>query len=546
LNDIIEFLPDAIYAINNEKKITAWNRAIEEMTGVKKEAMLDKGDFEYALPFFGQRKPILIDMLDEFNKEIVSYYKYVEYGEKIYAESYIPAIYGGKGAHLWHVAAPLFDRNGKRFGSIEVIRDVTYIKDKEYSLKESLRKKDVAEAAAKAKSEFLATMSHEIRTPMNGIIGLTNLALQTDLTEQQRDYLGKIGISAHNLLTIINDILDYSKIEADKMKLETLNFNLKDIISNVSGLIHPSAEKKGLKFSSMIDEQIPLYLEGDPVRLQQILMNLTGNAVKFTDAGEVVIRADLYNKFRKDDQDCILLRFSVRDTGIGLTQMQIENLFQLFTQADSSISRKFGGTGLGLAISKRIVQLMGGEISVVSEIGKGSTFSFLIPLAIAKQVEVIDSSSPADNKDKEKSKVGSDKDIHALMKQLAGNRVLLIEDNFINQQIAAEILKQAKIKVAVANNGKEALEIMNQESFDLILMDIQMPEMDGYEAAQIIRRNEKFKTIPIIAMTAQAMSGDKEKCLAAGMSDYIAKPIGALTLYHTLSRWLEPKIETRK
>jgi PAS domain S-box-containing protein len=546
LNDIIEFIPDATFVINQEKKITAWNRAIEEMSGIKKEVMLGRGDYEYALPFFGRRRPILIDLvdkseLDKSDKEIYTLYKYVERGNKIYAESYIPTLYGGKGAHLWHVAAPLFDRDGNRFGSIEVIRDVTDIKAKEESLKESLRSKEVAEAATKAKSEFLATMSHEIRTPMNGIIGLVNLAIQTDLTEKQRDYLTKIETSAQNLLTIINDILDFSKIEADKMNLEILDFNLEDVLINVSGLTYPSAAEKGLELFFHIGDLVPLHLEGDPLRLQQILMNLTSNAVKFTDKGEVVIRVDLYDKFKSGEKDYTRLRFSVRDTGIGLTEEQIKKLFQLFTQADGSITRRYGGTGLGLAISKRLVQLMGGEIDVSSKIGKGSTFTFLIPFGIGKKREEFDSTATTDKKIEMADRVVHDADKKFLMAQLGGNRVLLVDDNFINQQIAREILEQAKIKVVVAVNGKDALNKINQELFDLVLMDIQMPEMDGYKATEIIRQDQRFKAIPIIAMTAQAMSGDKEKCLAAGMNDYIAKPINASAFYLTLSRWLKPK-----
>jgi PAS domain S-box-containing protein len=546
LNDIIEFIPDATLIIDRDKKISAWNRALEEMTGIKKEAMLGKGDYEYALPFYGRRRPILIDLLDksELDKsdnEIYTLYKYVERGNKIYAESYIPTLYGGKGAHLWHVAAPLFDRDGKRFGSIEVIRDVTDIKAKEASLKESLRSKEVAEAATKAKSEFLATMSHEIRTPMNGIIGLVNLTIQTDLTEKQRDYLTKIETSAQNLLTIINDILDFSKIEADKMHLNILKFNLENVMTNVYDLTYPDAVKKGLAFFFHIDDYVPLSLEGDPLRLQQILMNLISNAVKFTDKGEVVIRVELYDKFKSGERDYTRLRFSVRDTGIGLTPEQIKNLFQLFTQADGSITRRYGGTGLGLAISQRLVQLMGGEIDVSSEIGKGSTFTFLIPLGIGEKAEKFDSAATTDKKIEMTARVVHDTDKKSLMAQLGGNCVLLVDDNFINQQIAREILETAKIKVVVAKNGKDALDKINQELFDLVLMDIQMPEMDGYKATEIIRQDQRFKAIPIIAMTAQAMSGDKEKCLAAGMNDYITKPINAQTLFLTLSRWLKLK-----
>ncbi|HON59656.1 MAG TPA: response regulator [Smithella sp.] len=534
LGDIIEFLPDAIYVIDNEKKIIAWNRAIEDMTGVKKSELLDKGNYEYALPLFGRRQPILIDLLDTFNKEILALYQYVEYGEKIYAESYRPSLYGGRGAHLWHVAAPLYDREGNRFGSIEVIRNVTDIKAKEKNLRDSLRRKEIAEAATRAKSEFLATMSHEIRTPMHGIIGLTDLVLQTELTGPQRDYLEKIKMSAHNLMVIINDILDYSKIEAEKMQLETVRFNIRKVISHVFDLTYPDARKKGLELVLHVDEKIPVCIEGDPLRLQQVLMNLASNAVKFTQQGRVVISAERHETAGREENNDTWLKFSVRDTGIGMTEKQTENLFQLFAQADNSVSRKYGGTGLGLAISQRIVQLMGGQISVSSEIGKGSTFVFMIPLREAQEQGITD---PWTGEEKDSAGYSAEEEREQWMTRLAGKSVLLVEDNFINQQIAAEILRQAKMHVTVAGSGGEVLEIMAGETFDVILMDVQMPEMDGYQVTRMLRNNEKFKTIPIIAMTAQAMDGDREKCLEAGMNDYVAKPVSASDLYRVLSRW---------
>jgi len=666
LNDIIEFIPDATLVIDREGRVIAWNRAIEEMTGFTKDAVLGKGHYEYAIPFYGRRKPMLIDLLDKRDKKLEVSYKYVERGSKIYAETYIPELRNGQGAHLWGVAAPLFDKDGNRFGSIEVIRDITEIKAKEKSLEESLRSKEIAEEATKAKSAFLANMSHEIRTPMNGIIGLVNLALQTDLSDKQRDYLNKIESSAQGLLVIINDILDYSKIEADKMKLETLDFNLEEIMTHISDIMYPHAAQKSLDLFFHIDRNVPLALKGDPLRLQQVLINLIGNAVKFTEKGEVVVRVDLSDKFRSGRKDYIRLKFSVKDTGIGLTKEQMGDLFELFTQADSSVTRRYGGTGLGLAISRQIVQLMGGKIEAASEAGKGSVFTFLIPLGVGKKKKanrmplpvttlknkralVVDESPTAREvladylesfgfkvttaasgskalkilKEKnnfhlllvasETSAQDGIKIVRMIRKNaaldaipavmivstslqddiksvaeklgvkyflkrpfhrsnlldammnifgqtikkvfpavrnpvkaparepLAGKRILLVEDNFINQQVAREILQQAGLKVVVAENGKDALGKIRQEQFDLVLMDVQMPEMDGYQATKIIRRNKKFKSLPIIAMTAQAMSGDKEKCLNAGMNDYIAKPISVQNTLNVLSRWLYSK-----
>jgi PAS domain S-box-containing protein len=538
LGDIIEYLPDAIYVIDIEKKIIAWNKALEDMTGVKKSDLLNKGNYEYALPLFGRRQPILIDLLDTFNKEILSLYQYVEYGEKIYAESYRPSLYGGRGAHLWHVAAPLYDREGNRFGSIEVIRDVTDIKAKEKNLRESLRRKEIAEAATRAKSEFLATMSHEIRTPMHGIIGLTDLVLQTELTAPQRDYLEKIKMSAHHLMVIINDILDYSKIEADKMTLESVRFNLRNVIQHVFDLTYPDARKKALELVLHIDRNLPAFVEGDPLRLQQVLMNLASNAVKFTQQGRVFISVERHETGDEEGTNHAWLKFSVQDTGIGMTEKQMESLFQLFAQADNSVSRKYGGTGLGLAISQRIVHLMGGQISVTSQIGKGSTFVFMIPLQEAQDRGAMDQRT---EEEKDFTGYSVEEERKRWIDQLAGKNVLLVEDNFINQQIAAEILRQAKMCVTIAGSGKEVLEIMAGEPFDVILMDVQMPEMDGYQVTRMLRNNEKFKTIPIIAMTAQAMDGDREKCLEAGMNDYVAKPVSAADLYRALSRWVGSK-----
>ena len=666
LNDIIEFIPDATLVIDRDGRVIAWNRAIEEMTGITKDAILGKGHYEYAIPFYGRRRPMLIDLLDKRDKKMEALYKYVERGSKIYAESYISGLRDGQGAHLWSVAAPLFDKDGNRFGSIEMIRDVTEIKAKEKSLEESLRGREIAEEATRAKSAFLANMSHEIRTPMNGIIGLVNLALQTGLTEKQKDYLNKIESSAQGLMVIINDILDYSKLEADKMKLEILDFNLEDVMTHISDIMYPNAVQKRLDLLFHIDRDVPLFLKGDPWRLQQVLMNLIGNAVKFTEKGEVVVRVEACARFKRGRKDYIHLKFSVRDTGIGLTKEQMGDLFELFTQADSSVTRRYGGTGLGLAISRQIVQLMGGTIEATSEAGKGSVFSFMIPLEPGKKKKggkTSFSGTPFKNKrvlivDKNPTaqkiladylegiglsvttaasgskalKILKEKDnFHLLLVEsgtsaqdgikivrmirknaalaaipavmivstsfqddtktvaeklgvkyflkkpfhrsnlldammnifgqtikkvspavrnpvkapateaLAGQRILLVEDNFINQQVAREILQQAGLKVVVAENGKDALGKIRQEQFDLVLMDVQMPEMDGYQATKIIRRNKKFKSLPIIAMTAQAMSGDKEKCLNAGMNDYIAKPISIQNTLSVLSRWLYSK-----
>jgi PAS domain S-box-containing protein len=413
------------------------------------------------------------------------------------------------------------DAGGRPVAFLSIFRDCTARKQAEEA---AARAREAAESANRAKSQFLANMSHEIRTPMNGIIGMTALALDGPLTPPQAECLEMIHSQAASLLTIVNDILDFSKIESRRVELETVPFTLAHAVDEVVKPLAVRAREKGISLGRTIDAGVPGRIVGDPVRLKQILTNVIGNAVKFTEEGSVTL--DVSVEPAGDDGQMLHLR--VADTGIGIPPEKVAAIFEPFRQVDGSMTRRFGGTGLGLAIASTLVELMGGAITVDSAPGRGSTFDITIP-AIPAPANVRTESAVS-------AEIAAAARRAAAPERLA--RVLVAEDNIVNQRVAAALLTKRGHSVTVVNNGREAVAALKREPFDLVLMDVQMPEMDGFEATAAIREMERDtgRRVRIVAMTAHAMSGDRERCLAAGMDGYLSKPIDQRSLFEVIEK----------
>ena len=648
LRTLIDNVPDAIYAKDTESRYVLVNQAMAAGVDTTPAELLGRTVFECYPPEQAQR------FFDDDREVMRS-------GQALIGREEV-ALDRSTGAQRWMLTTkvPLRDDGGRIVGIVGISRDIGELR----RVQELRIAKERAEAANEGKSRFLANMSHEIRTPMNAILGMSQLALQSGLNDAQARYVNHVQRAAESLMSILNDILDLSKIEAGHLEMECVEFDLDEVLDRLAAVIGLKAEEKGIELVYALPPRLPRRLLGDQTRLGQVLLNLASNAVKFTERGEVVVSAAQSER----EDGAVRLVFEVRDTGIGLRSEEIARLFQPFTQADSSTTRRFGGTGLGLAISHRLVQMMGGEITVDSEPGRGSRFRFsarfgLPEAAVGKQpgyeslhglrILVVDDNecareqmadmtramslhtetaadggtaltaiSAADGTDSffdlvlldwkmpgmdgvevarqlagmilrhkppavlmvtafsrdearrrateaaapmaamlakpvtpstlldacldvllpgrpGSATVDRENAIFAPQWQsLAGARLLLVEDNPVNQELACELLRRAGIEVVVADNGLRALHMLEQQTFDCVLMDCQMPELDGYEATRRLRQDARWRQLPVIAMTANAMVGDREKALAAGMNDHIAKPIKLAQLFGTLDRWI--------
>ncbi len=502
LNSVIANSPVGIVATGTDGAVNLCNPTFEKLFQVRQEDILGRP---------------LVDLIanNEFRAELESNQDRVLQGQT----THIVGRRSRSDGSLVDVevfAVPIFT-DGATTGVLTLYQDITDRKRAEAALWTA---KEAAEAASRAKSEFLANMSHEIRTPMNGIIGMTELALETDLNAEQREYLGMVKTSADSLLTLINEILDFSKIEAGKLEIENIDFEFKQSIGETLKTLALRAHVKNLELTWRAGPGVPERLKGDMGRLRQVLVNLVGNAVKFTEQGEVTVDVEK----QAEDDSGVLLHFRVRDTGIGIPKEKQEMIFDAFTQADSSSTRNYGGTGLGLAITSRLVELIGGKLWVESELGQGSTFHFTGHFGFAG-----DDGAARETPDPE---------------ILSGVRVLLVDDNQTNRKILVEMLAAWGLHPHATDGGRIALEALARAHergvpFRLVITDMQMPEMDGLEATRQIRSEEQAKGrhIAIIAMTANAMSGDRERCVASGMDDYVSKPISRRSLEEAIERF---------
>lgn len=501
LQSILDNTTSLFYVKDRQGRYLMVNRRFLEVLQLTEEQVIGHTAADISSPEQAKR-------FDALDQELLATGKPIQVEEKLTIPS--------ADIHILLTKFPLRDKNNNIYGISGIATDIT---ERVQNSEQLIVAKTEAEDARKMQEQFLANMSHEIRTPMNGIVGMTNLLLETKLTPQQQQFAGVIRRSADNLLVIIDDILDLSKIKAGKLTIERIYFHLKDVTANIWALFEARILKKGLTFEISVDPRLPALLAGDPHRLNQVLINLVGNAAKFTQQGS--IKVDI--KLEKQEDKTAHLLFSVSDTGIGITPEQLPYIFDSFSQAGTDITRKYGGTGLGLTICQQLLAMQGGSIEVISEPGKGTIFSFRI--AYGCDTTAIIGAQPQKSQPQNQH-------------QFAGKHFLVVEDNPINQQLIEYVIKKAGADVTLAGHGGEAIEILKKQTFDLIIMDLQMPVMDGYETTKHLRTTMKLRT-PILAMTANALKGEQVRCLEVGMDGYMSKPFEFRDFYSRVTALLE-------
>jgi PAS domain S-box-containing protein len=511
LQSILDNSTSLIYIKDPLGRYVMVNRRFEEVLEVRQEAVIGHTDAEFSSADAAAHYRVLDEQV-------------VRTGKSLEIEEVIPSSMGD--VYLLSIKFPLLDSNGRLMGIGGIATDITERVQYQQQLIAATRE---AQSAKSMQELFLANMSHEIRTPMNGIQGMTDLLLDTPLSDQQKEFARIIKRSVNNLLVVVNDVLDFSKIKAGKLAIEKIEFRLRDVLDNVRAMFAHRIAKKGLQLLLELDDEIPETLKGDPYRLNQVLINLVGNAIKFTEQGWVSVKVKAQERTAVSERYSghVVLLFSVADSGIGISEESLPHIFDHFSQAGLDISRRYGGTGLGLSICQQLLQLQGGEITVESHENRGTTFQFRLTYGYKPDDHAAPAPGPADP-------------FHH--QALVGRRFLVAEDNEVNQQLMDHVLKKAGGLVTLAGNGEEAVTYLRDgERYDLVIMDLQMPVMDGYAATRYIRQELQL-SLPIVAMTATALVDEQVRCLEVGMNDYMTKPFEFAELYKRISALLTPFI----